>query len=189
MLITVIIIVLFILYSIGKNNKNQKSVPKGNLKKQNFGTKLQFLETNNIIDNTSSLDTLESRVSFALGLYDEIILKATERRFLTDCQNAIDEYKKAYYDKTLTDYEINLLVNPNLESYKDFVSSAIFKCFFRYTEKQKNEISKLKMNSAINRRKEDIVNKGQYSIELYNKLDLRNSDYVSKINQIITEFI
>lgn len=152
--------------------------------KVNYGSKLQFLETINIIDNTASLDTLEGRLVFALETLGNIVEDASKARYVTDCQKALDEYKTSYYDKVLKDYEIALLLRPNVEDFKAFVSNAIFKCYKKYVEKQEVELAKLKQEAAKERRKEDLIKKGYSAKYLYKTYSLPDNGNIEAIEDI-----
>ena len=189
--ILIIIGVIIVFYLIGKNKlKETDGKPLTNVRdlktdKMFYYKKLQFLESINIIDNTKSIDTLQGRVEFIqTKLFNDLIEDSKKERYINDCQKAIDEFKTAYYDKTLNDYEVSLLIKPNMTKFKEFISTSIYKCFLKYTIQQDIEIKKLKQIASIEKRKEDIIKKGYEAKYLFKVLEIPDYGNLDKIEEI-----
>tara|TARA_Y100000588_G_scaffold363943_1_gene427086 strand:- start:890 stop:1780 length:891 start_codon:yes stop_codon:yes gene_type:complete len=118
---------------------------------------IQLLESFNIIDNTKNIDTLKSRFEFVQKLYDNFVKASFNKRYISDIQNAIDEYKSMYYDKILNDYEISLILKPEHDKLSAFYGESLMKCFYKYLGKQNSQIAELKRQDAIEKRLEKIL--------------------------------
>ena len=153
--------------------------------KQIQGQGIQFLESINIIQTTKNLDTLRSRISFIdETLYPNIISNARNNRYKIDIQKSIDDYKTLYYDKTLNEIQTNLLVNPNTTELKKLYADSIVQCYIRYVDNQKEEISKLIRESAIEKRKEFIIQVGYNAKYMFKTFELTDDGQLEIIETI-----
>ena len=153
--------------------------------KQIQGQGIQFLESINIIQTTKNLDTLRSRISFIdETLYPNIISNARNNRYKIDIQKSIDDYKTLYYDKTLNEIQTNLLVNPNNTELKKLYADSIVQCYIRYVDNQKEEISKLIRESAIEKRKEFIIQVGYNAKYMFKTFELTDDGQLEIIETI-----
>jgi len=153
--------------------------------KQIQGQGIQFLESINIIQTTKNLDTLRSRISFIdETLYPNIISNAGNNRYKIDIQKSIDDYKTLYYDKTLNEIQTNLLVNPNNTELKKLYADSIVQCYIRYVDNQKEEISKLIRESAIEKRKEFIIQVGYNAKYMFKTFELTDDGQLEIIETI-----
>ncbi|PQB07307.1 hypothetical protein BST83_09170 [Polaribacter filamentus] len=118
---------------------------------------IQLLESLNIIDNTKNSDTIKSRFEFVEKIYDVFIKASYNKRYITDLQIAVDEYKSTYYDKVINDYELALLVKPEFEKLSVFYGESLMKCFRRFFKEQGEQISNLKQQTAIDKRLDKIL--------------------------------
>ena len=71
---------------------------------------IQLLESINILHTTKNIDTLKGRFDFISKMYDVFIEASTIKRYISDLQLAIDEYKTLYYDRLLNDFELELVL-------------------------------------------------------------------------------
>jgi hypothetical protein len=153
-----------------------------------YGTLLQFLESITIVQETASLDTLAGRLEFVNTIYPSIVVLSKSTRFNLDVQKAIDEYKTQYYDKILMDIQINLLVNPNEIELKKHFADCVCKCYNRYVERQKTEIQKLIRESAIEKRKDDLIKKGYSAKYMFKTYDLPENGHHDVIEDLRKQF-
>jgi hypothetical protein len=134
---------------------------------------IQILESLNILNTTKNIDTLKSRFDFILKMYDNFIKASYNKRYISDIQIAVDEYKTMYYDKIINDFELKLLVKPENENLTDYYSECLFNCFNQFVKEQEIQIESLKRADARKRRKEKIVN---ISNEIIAEFDKNGSD-------------
>ncbi len=193
--ITVILLIGFIIFSLymiglkAKKNKEEKLIAEGKAvaKPDIFiritqGRGLQLLETIDIISNTKNIDTLRGRIIFVKKIYPSLIYAAQKKRFLTDMQSALDQYKNMYYDKMLQEYQVALLITPKVDNLDVFLGNAIANTFERYVAQQQIEINKLKRESAIKKRHENIIKIGYDAKRIFK--EFRISDYNNNLTRI-----
>ena len=118
---------------------------------------IQLLESFNILSTTKNLDTLKGRFEFIQKLYDDFIKASYNKRYISDIQISIDQYKTMYYDKILKDFELQLLVKPEHEKLIDYYSLCLFNCFNNFANEQEQQIDLLKKDDAKSKRKDKIV--------------------------------
>ena len=156
--------------------------------KMTYGTLLQFLESITIVQETANLDTLMGRLEFINKIYPDIVVSSKNIRFNLDVQKAIDECKTQYYDKILMDTKINLLVNPNDIELKKHFADCISNCYSRYVDRQKIEIQKLVRESAIEKRKDDLIKKGYTAKYMFKTYDLPENGHQDVIENLRKQF-
>ncbi|WP_281237864.1 hypothetical protein [Flavobacterium praedii] len=156
--------------------------------KVSYGILLQFLESLAIVEETTNLDTLMARIEFINKIYPDVIVSSKSMRFNLDIQKAVDEYKTRYYDKILNDIQINLLADPNEVQLKKHFADCICNCYYRYVERQKLEIQKLLRESAIEKRKDDIIKKGYAAKYMFKTYDLQDEGHQETIEDIRKQF-
>lgn len=156
--------------------------------KVNYGKLLQFLESTDIISNTASLDTLTGRIEFINLIYPDIINLSNESRYKQDVQAAVDEFKSTYYDKILSEHQIGLLINTDESNLKIYFSDCIYNCYRRYVERQKIEIQKLVRQSAIEKRKDDLIKIGYSAKYMFKTYELPDNGHLDAIEEIRKQF-
>ncbi len=134
---------------------------------------IQLLESLNILHTTKNIDTLKSRYDFIQKMYDDFIKASHKKRYISDIQVAVDEYKTMYYDKIINDFELKLLVKPENENLTDYYSECLYNCFNQFVEEQEYQISNLKREDARKRRKGKIVS---IANEIITEFDKNGSD-------------
>jgi TM2 domain-containing membrane protein YozV len=148
---------------------------------------IQLLESIYIMHSTKSYDTLKGRFEFVNGFYDEFIKSSNNKRYLSDIQQCIDEYKTMYYDRVINTIEVDIILNPNIDKMIEFYGECLFSCFKKFYEEQKQQIEKLKTQDAKNKRLEKIISTTNLvSIELmrqckHNLTFQEHFDYIEKI--------
>lgn len=130
---------------------------------------IQLLESLNILHTTKNIDTLKSRYDFIQKMYDDFIKASHKKRYISDIQVAVDEYKTMYYDKIINDFELKLLVKPENENLTDYYSECLYNCFNQIVEEQEYQISNLKREDARKRRKGKIVSVANEIIAEFDK--------------------
>ncbi|MCF8303723.1 MAG: TM2 domain-containing protein [Bacteroidales bacterium] len=145
---------------------------------------IQLLESINILNTTKSLDTLSGRYEFISNMYHDFVKASHNRRYISDIQVAIDQYKTMYYDRILNDYELQLLVRPDHEKLTDYYSDCLFNCFNGFYEEQKEQIETLKRDDAKQRRKEKIIEIADKTISEFDKNGSDNDRFKPLLNSL-----
>jgi len=128
---------------------------------------LQLLESSSILNTTKNVDTLKGRMEFIETLYDDLVKASHNKRFATDAQRSIDQYKSMYYDKVLDQVEIALLLKPSHELLNSYYVTCIMNCFHLFHQEQRSQIAGLKRPEAIQKRLEkimDVVQEASYEL-------------------------
>jgi len=91
-----------------------------------------------------------------------------------------------YYDRILTENQVNLLLYPDWENLRLFCSNCIVSCYARYVEQQTIEMNKLKTDTGKERRREDMIKKGysaKYMFKTYELPDVGHLDAIENIRE------
>lgn len=145
---------------------------------------LQLLESINILNTTKNLDTLIGRHDFVSKMYDDFVKASHNKRYISDIQVAIDQYKSMYYDRILKDYELQLLVRPDHENLTDYYSDCLFNCFNGFYKEQIEQIENLKRDDAKQRRKEKVVEIADETISEFQKNGSDNDRFKPLLNSL-----
>lgn len=145
---------------------------------------LQLLESINILNTTKNLDTLIGRYEFVSKMYDDFVKASHNKRYVSDIQEAIDQYKLMYYDKILKDYELQLLVQPDHDNLTDYYSDCLFNCFNGFFKEQMEQIEKLKRDDAKQGRKEEVVEIADMTISEFDKNGSDNDRFKPMLNSL-----
>lgn len=145
---------------------------------------LQLLESVNVLNTTKNLDTLIGRYDFVSKIYDDFVKASHNKRYISDIQVAIDQYKSMYYDRILKDYELQLLAQPDHEILTDYYSDCLFNCFNGFYKEQLEQIENLKRADAKRRRKEKIVEIADKTISEFDKNGSDNDRFKTKLNSL-----
>lgn len=127
------------------------------LPQQVSGSVVQTLESIQIMDTTKNFDTLKGRHQFVEEKIDFLKLASHNKRYLTDVQTGLDQYKSLYYDKVPTQQQIAALLKPNEFNYDEFHCQCILNSFQRFYDDQNKQIATLKRPEAIKNRREKIM--------------------------------
>ena len=152
---------------------------------------IQILESLHILSNTKNIDTLKGRFEFIENLYDDFVNASSHKRFVSDIQNSIDEYKMTYYERIPNEYEINLLIKPDKENLKKFYIDCIFNCFKKFQEEQEKQIESIKRQDSKERRIKKILNvANEAKSEMMDKSSDKQmiDNYIYEIEQIINVY-
>ena len=151
---------------------------------------VQILESLNIIATTKSIDTLLGRFEFLEKIYDYFILASSNKRYISDIQISIDEYKTRFYERIPMESEINLLIKPNKNNLITFYIKCIYDCLVRFKEIQILQIENLKQQNAKIRRFNKIVDVAKLSKSEMIKVSNDNhnlNEFLVEIDKIIKE--
>jgi len=148
----------------------------------------QLLESLEIIDTTTRIDTLSSRIEFVNTIYPDLIKASRYGRYIAEIQKGIDMYKTMYYDRMIKDEQAQLLLFPSHEDMKHYFSTCIARCYERYVDRQKTELIKLVRTSAIEKRREDLIRQGYNAKYLFKTYDLPDNGNMDAIEQLRQQF-
>lgn len=152
---------------------------------------IQLLESLEIIHSTASLDTLIGRINFIDEIYPTFLNACHSKRYVSDIQIGIDRYKTMYYDRIIKEPQMQLIAEPNADMLKMYYANCIVSCYSRYVDKQEAEISKLKRQHAIEKRKNDIINVGysaKYIFKTHNIPDNGHLDSIENIRKLFYSY-
>ena len=93
-----------------------------------------------------------------------------------------------YYDRILTENQVNLLLYPDWENLRLFCSNCIVSCYARYVEQQTIEMNKLKTDTGKERRKEDMLRKGDIAKAMFQINKLPDVGHLDSIQNILKQF-
>lgn len=147
----------------------------------------QILETIDIIENTSNVDILVGRYQFFIENIHDLSKYKSDPRFATYLSEGVDFYKTLYYDKTITDTQMKIVVNPEDSQYLEFYSRNIVRCFDKYCSKMKVEMSNLKRETAKKNRIEAIIETSRCCFKELDKIGA-DSYYLEKIAEKLELF-
>lgn len=121
------------------------------------GNVIQTLESIHIMDTTKNHDTLKGRYQFVKETLDVLKVASFNKRYLTDVQLGLDQYKTLYYDKTPTQLQIAALLKPNDFNCEEYYCKCIMNSFQRFYNEQSTQIATLKRADSIKKRREKIM--------------------------------
>ena len=148
------------------------------------GWGLQLLESVHLLHATKNFDTLKGRYDFITQFYHDLCLAKHNRRFTSDIQYSIDEYKSTYYNTILEDFEIDVLYNPDEKKLKEFYLRSIGHCFKRFAHDQDLAIESLKRKSAVQSRLNKINEIADQSIREIDTFDVHRELGQSIVDEI-----
>jgi hypothetical protein len=161
-------------------------------------TLMQVLETSYIIETSISPDTVIGRCSFLKENFKAILSIRTIDRFNIELQEAVDNYKQVYYDKTITEKQISIITKADYEYLVKFFLDNISRSFYTHIDKQLQEINALKKEDAKSKRRNklfDLVIKQNPEVlrlfiyQTSNEEINRNLDEASKLQNDLYNYI
>lgn len=157
---------------------------------QVIGTVFQALESICIMDTTKNFDTLKGRSEFVKEKLDFLKLASHNKRYITDVQAGLDQYKTMYYDKVPTEQQIAALLKPNDFDFAEFHCQCILKSFQKFYDEQTKQISSLKKADAIKNRRDkimDIIREVQKDIPTMAASFIETHNRLEKVYQTVYE--
>lgn len=165
--------------------KNFKYIPQ-----QLIGSVVQTMESIYIMDTTKNFDTLKGRSKFVEEKLEFLKLASHNKRYITDVQVGLDQYKTMYYDKIPTQQQIAALLKPNEFDYADFHCQCIMKSFQKFYDEQSKQIAALKRPEAIKNRRQKIMDTiREIQMDIPSSADSFNAvhDRLEKLHQTVFE--
>ncbi|MDM8240649.1 hypothetical protein QUW47_01855 [Phocaeicola barnesiae] len=123
----------------------------------NFGTIYQFMESVQLIESTSNVDTLKGRIDFVKYLF-KLIKNAygEDRNAYTMAFLKAREMIRRAYPNYYSSYNTASLMSQTDADLYDFYGENVVRCFEDYKEKMIREMSKLKTTPAKQKRIENV---------------------------------
>lgn len=122
----------------------------------------QVLETLDILATSKVLSTIKSRYDFIAERIDPsgfprplttLQIASSNPRYTFDIQQALEGYRQMYYDRVVSDYALAILAKPNEIDFPDLYCRSLVRAAADIVREEVQEISKLKRESAVVRRK------------------------------------
>lgn len=145
--------------------KSAPVAPRQNLQlaMQVSGQMYQALETTYILLNSTNLETVKNRFDFFYEILLPTILESSKMdSFLAVRQIAIDKYNADYYDRNVTQEQLDMIDNAEFiyNNWQQFQDQCLVACYQRYAKHQMMRLSELKTVKGRQNRKELIVENG-----------------------------
>lgn len=146
---------------------------------------VQLLESLQIIETTTNIETLRSRINFLFEIYPSLVVLGTfKHRYVAEAEKAMKTYQERYHDRTITESQAALLLNPNLDTLKQHMSNCVVLSYAAFVKQKIVEIETLKSNKAINNRGDIIIKTGNEIKLLYETFELPNQNHIDAIDKI-----
>lgn len=183
-----IVLILFILFCIliATVNSFKESKVERVESSMMTGSVFQILETLCILENTSNIETLISRYNFLLKKLLSIFSLINNPGYNNSVKLGIEEYERLYYDKKVTDEQIEILHNPSSIKNSIYYAKNIAHCFSSYCEKIDAEIKTLKKEDAKERRRTKVMEVARICI--YELNDHGKNEYINSISEDLKRF-
>ena len=109
---------------------------------------IQVLESSYIIATSKNLDTIMSRYDYLLQRIACLKQGQNNPQYSSCVQLTTEHYKTMYYDRSLQDYQLAVLSNPNSFDLNKFYCNSLVNTMKRFCGKQAEEINGMKKESA-----------------------------------------
>lgn len=118
------------------------------------------LETFHIVETSSKIDTVLSRISLLHDVLGRMELTANLKEYWRETVRVtIEKYEQAYYDKPVNDMVKGYVLNPQmvLNNWDIYYDQKLFDCVYRYARSQDAHLTVLKTARAKENRVLKIV--------------------------------
>lgn len=110
------------------------------------------METVYILATSKNIDTIKSRHEFLLATIDTFKQGQSNSQYSAYIQQAVDNYKKAYYDRPPQEYQLAILSNSNSFDLHNFYCNSLVNAMKRFCGEQTEEINAMKKETAKTKR-------------------------------------
>ncbi|HUX57846.1 MAG TPA: hypothetical protein VMV77_12785 [Bacteroidales bacterium] len=142
---------------------------------------IQFLETLYILDNSKTIETIQSRIEFLENVTDRLKNLNNNPDYQYSIQLAIDDYSVRYFNRIPDEPDLSRLSSPHSFDLEAYCITSLINGLKRYFEEQLNEIELLKSNSS----KEKRISKVLHNIlSAKNYLQMKFSESISYTTEI-----
>lgn len=150
----------------------------------------QCIESIDIIESTKSIETLKSRISLLRDRFNEILPIYEEHSDLyASVLIETFQFHVKLWKKQIQPIHLFVLNEPSTTKLERFLSQRIYDTFERFYYSKKDEMNNLKTESAIKKRKEEIIKVGYDFKYLYKFLEIPDkNNYQDKIEEFRAQF-
>ena len=113
---------------------------------------IQAMESLYILATSKNLETVKSRYKFLLDVIPTLKSGQNNSQYSTFIQSALSQFKTMYPASVPQDYQLSLLSNPVAFDIIEFYCGSLVNTVKRFYDKQSEEISSLKKESAKTKR-------------------------------------
>ncbi|WP_461631708.1 hypothetical protein [Labilibaculum euxinus] len=186
--------IIFCVVMIIRKTKSQKiNEPKADpFEIMQIGTRgVQLLESLSIISTTRKLDTLSGRIEYILEFYPSFVaLGMFPNQYMKEAQKARSEYEKRYPNRPINNKALYLLLTPDMDNMGEYIASCIVISYSEFIKDEMEHVEKLKRNSAINKRIENIIKLGddfKSLFETHNLPDTGQFEAIDKMKELFNK--
>lgn len=141
----------------------------------------QALETIYIIEDTMNIDILVSRYKFLLPILSELISVKNTSSYELTIADGVENYRMMYYDRTITDTQVAIVLNPECIENNEFYALNIVRCFHKYCDKMEQDLNDAKREATKLKRREAVIESAKICIaELHNCKMTESIMYIAK---------
>lgn len=180
--------IIFCLVMIIRKTKSQKiNEPKVDpFEIMQIGARgVQLLESIYIISTTRNVDTLSGRIAYILEFYPSFVaLSMFPNQYMKEAQKARSKYEKLYPNRPEKNNQLFLLLTPDVDNMGEYIASCIVISYSEFIKSEMEHVEKLKRNSAINKRIENIIKVGDDFKSLFETHNLPDTGQLEAIDKM-----
>lgn len=129
----------------------------------------QALESIYIIEDTMNIDILVGRYQCLIPILSELLSIKNTPSFELTIADAVEDYRMMYYDRTVTDTQIAIVLHPEYIENGEFYALNIVRCFHKYCDKMEKELNQAKREATKLKRRDAVIESAKICIsELHN---------------------
>jgi hypothetical protein len=144
---------------------------------------LQIFESLNIIVDTKTFKTMQSRINYVQSRYNYFLESSTDPAYQRNIETAVNLYNKQR--KSLTNDQIEVLLKPSKQILDAFLGSCILYKYGEYVKKEVVEIDTLIRENVIKNRKIKMIETGNAYTQLFYLMNIE--DIENKCTNAIEE--
>lgn len=141
----------------------------------------QALESIYIIEDTMNIDILVSRYKFLLPILLELSSVKNTSSYELTVADGVEDYRMMYYDRTITDTQAAIVINPECLDNNEFYALNIVRCFHKYCDKMEQDLNNAKKEATKLKRREAVIESAKICIaELHSSKMTESIIYIAK---------
>lgn len=148
------------------------------------GNGVQLLESLCLLETTSNIKTLDSRIAVILNLYDRFIVGSQFVGYRNFAAKEIERYLSLYPDRPVGPMQQQLIVCPDFGALQSFLGRSIYESCVRYAKIQAGQMAALVRPSAKEKRLINFMALRDEFIALYAKYAIPEQDNAGRIRTL-----
>lgn len=148
------------------------------------GNGVQLLESLCLLETTSNIKTLDSRMAVVLNFYDRFIVGSQFAGYRNFAVKEIERYHSLYPDRPISSIQQQLIVCPDFGALQSFLGQSIYESYVHYAKMQAEQIDALVRPSAKEKRLANLMAQRDEFIALYAKYAIPEQDNVERIRAL-----